>query len=157
STDKTRVAPLAPTSKKPTGELYDLEIAMSYLVKPRFDIRDYMKTMNPTELPPMLRKEYWDAELKRRRFELEAGELWHTEDVLKVLADAFMSIKNQTQVWADDVEREAGLTTDQYDALRRRVDRLREDMFRSLCEAPKNKHTGSVLEEGLPDSDLDEF
>ena len=25
-------------------------------------IKDYIRTMSPNELPPMLRKEFWDAE-----------------------------------------------------------------------------------------------
>jgi len=147
-TVKKRLGPLSPKTKSSKGDLYDLEQAASYLVKPQFDVAEYMKKMNPNELPPMLRKEYWEAENKRMTYEERAGELWPTESVVAVLADAFKAIKNQMQVWIDDVERDAGLTREQYAAMQKRVDQLRDELFAKLCELPKNAHHGSALEEG---------
>lgn len=152
-TVKKRLGPCKPKTRQGGVDLYDLEEAMSYLVKPRFDIKDYLKTMNPTELPSMLRKEYWDAELKRLKFEEIAGELWPTASVLAVFAEAFKRIKNQMQVWADDVERESDLTPEQYKALTRRVDALRVDLHKQLVEMPKDGHHGHALEEGPVDDD----
>lgn len=150
-TVKKRLADCPAISVKSGVEKYDPMLALSYLVKPRFDIHEYMKNMNPQDLPPMLRKEYWDAELKKAKWQREAGELWHTSDVLDVLAEAFKRIKTATQMWADDVEREAGLTREQYQALIRRVDVLREDLHKALIQMPAERKTGSVLDEGPMD------
>lgn len=153
-TVKKRLAPCSPLPDKKLGqEVFDPAMALSYLVKPRFDIKDYLKTMNPSELPPMLRKEFWEAETKRVAFMERAGDLWSTAEVVAVLADASKRIKTQTQVWADDVEREAGLNHDQYDALQKRVDALREDIYRSLCEMPKEHSTPSELSRTPSDQD----
>lgn len=138
NTVKKRLATLSPKAKRPAGgDLYDLELALPYLVKPKIDMRDYIRNMNVQELPPVLRKEYWAAEKSRLDWMERAGELWPTADVQSVLGEAFMLIKTTTQVWADDVEREAGLTKEQYKALIERVDQLREDLFAALCEMPK--------------------
>lgn len=152
-TVKKRLGPCRPKGKKNGSDLYDLEEAMTYLVKPRFDIKEYLRSMNPTELPPMLRKEYWDAELKRLKWQEMAGELWPTAAVLEVLAEACKRIKNQVQVWADDVERDAGLSPDQYAALQSRVDVLRTDIHKVLVEMPKDRKSGSALGEGPVDDD----
>lgn len=153
-TVKKRLGPVAPKQKRPGGQdLYDLELAMSYLVKPRFDVREYIKTMNPTELPPMLRKEYWDAELKKLAWQEKAGELWPTDKVLEVFSEAFKRIKNQCQVWADDVEREAKMTPEQYRALIKRVDMLREGLHKVLIAMPEARKSGSALGEGPIDDD----
>lgn len=153
-TIKKRLAPLSPKTKRAQGDLYDLEMAMSYLVKPRFDVAEYIKTMNPQELPVMLRKEYWEAENKRAKFMRDAGELWHTDDVLAVFAEAFKRIKTTMQVWPDDVERVAGLNRDQYNALIKLTDGLREELFKTLCEMPKERKTESLAAEiGADDED----
>ena len=152
-TVKKRLGTLSPKQKKSTGDLYDLEQAASFLVKPQFDIKEYMKKMNPNELPPMLRKEYWEAENKRVSYEERAGELWPTDSVVAVFAEAFKLIKNQVQVWVDDIERDAGLTPEQYKSLTVRVDGLREELFKTLCEMPANYHHGSALEEGPIDGE----
>lgn len=152
-TIKKRLGPCTPKGKRNGAPIYDLEEAMSYCVKPRFDIKDYLKTMNPTELPPMLRKEYWDAELKKMNWQERAGELWRTADVLEVLAEAFKRIKAQMQIWADDVEREANMTPEQYKALTARVDALRRDLNKVLVDMPAQRKHGSVLDEGPMDDE----
>ncbi len=136
-----------PIIGKGTGgvDLYDIGTAMSYLVKPKFDIADYVKTMNPAELPPLLRKEYWSALRLQQQWEKEAGELWSTEKVLKVLGDAFQHIKNSTQTWADNVERNAGLTPAQYKSLNQQVDAFRHDMYERLIDMPNQSRNESTL------------
>jgi len=152
-TVKKRLAPLAPKSKGSNRPLYDLEMAASYLVKPRFDVGEYIRNMNPMELPPVLRKEFWDAENKRLNYEERAGELWATERVMAVFAEAFVQLKNQMQLWPDEVEREVGLTKEQHKALAARVDALRVALHSIFVEMPKLAHNGSVLEERALDDE----
>lgn len=153
-TVKKRLASCSPIGKKSGHDVYDPAMALSYLVKPRFDVKDYIKTMNPTELPPMLRKEFWDAENKRANYMERAGELWKTEHVVAVLSDAMKRIKTQLQIWADDVERDAGLNKEQYAALNQRIDSLREDIYNVLVTMPQQEHYGSWANEApMPDED----
>lgn len=159
--DKTvrkRLSELRPVGKKSGYDVYDPQLAMTYLVKPRMDsIKDYIRTMSPNELPPMLRKEFWDAENKRLNYLQRSGELWRTEDVFVVLAEAFKQAKNSMQIWPDELQREVGLSNEQYRALVRKVDDLRDDMFRNLVDMPKTKSTGPVLEHGpLTDDESDD-
>lgn len=154
-TVKKRLAGCKPKKREKGVDLYDLEEAMSYVVKPRFDVGEYIKTMNPQELPVMLRKEYWEAENKRAKFMRDAGELWHTDDVLAVFAEAFKRIKTTMQVWPDDVERVAGLNRDQYNALIRLTDGLREELHKTLVEMPTERRTEPLAAEVGLDEDGD--
>ncbi len=125
--------------------IYDLGQAMSYLVKPNFDIADYMRTMNPSELPPMLKKEYWQAENSRALYMQRAGDLWHTDDVLAVFSEAFKRIKDTLQVFPDDLERETGINRTQYEEAQKRTDMLRDELARTLIEMPKHRQTRNLL------------
>lgn len=154
-TVKKRLADCPAVGKKSGHEVYDPVLALSYLIKPRFDVADYIRKMNPTELPPMLRKEFWDAENKRLNYETRSGQLWRTDDVLEVLAEAFKRIKQTAQVWADDVEREAGLSPEQYSALIVRVDVLREELYSVLVAMPKDRNTVSAFEHGPKGTDVE--
>lgn len=136
-TVKKRLGECPALSNQKGRERYDPKQALGYLITPKFDIKDYIRGMNPNELPPMLRKEYWQAEKNRLDYEERAGELWRTEAVIAALGMAFKHIKNQTQVFADDVEREGFLTPEQYKILNRRVDSYRDELFKLLCELPK--------------------
>lgn len=142
-TVKKRLGDCPTLSGKNGQELYDPMEALSRLVKPKFDIGEYIRNMNPNELPPMLRKEYWDAAKKQIEVEQLQGELWRTEDVHGMVSDAFKVIKNQMQVWIDDVERECPITPEQYQVLNERVDALRQ----TLAEHLQNMegHTPHVL------------
>lgn len=129
------------------GELYDLKIAVQYLVKPAVDISTFIKNMRPGDLPPMLQKDYWDAMLKRQRWEEEAGELWRTDQVLEVLGEAFKTVKMTIQLWPENLERVHGLSDQQRAALLQCTDGLLEDLNKALVEMPKLRATGNVRAE----------
>jgi len=127
--------------------LFDLTQAAAYLVTPKVDIAAWIRSLRPQDLPPGLQKEFWDARLKRQRWEREAGDLWHTRDVLDVLGEAFKRIKETAQLWTDDVERAHGLTAEQRITLTRLVDGLQDDLHERLVEMAGARRTSSLAAE----------
>lgn len=121
--------------------VYNLREAMEYLVKPKVDIAKYLKDLKKDDLPEVLRESYWSALLKRQQWEINAKELWHTEDVATVLGDTFQSIKFAIQLWVDDMERETTITPAQYAFLVTKSDALQALIYKSLVEAFKDKET----------------
>jgi len=138
-----------PIAEKKAGNiaLYDLAQAMSFLVKPRFDIEDYMRNMNPEELPPRLKSEYWKAKRSEQEYKERAGELWHTEDVIMVLGDTAKTIRGVMQTWIDALERKTEVTPEQYRELQSMVDDLRNEIARALVEMPALGQTPNLLGE----------
>lgn len=114
--------------------LYDLATAASYLVEPRIDPEDIIKGLRKEDLPPSISTAYWDAQLKRQKWEEQAGQLWRTEVISAVIGSMFQTIKFTIQLWADTLERQTGLAEDQRDLLNSLTDELQKQMFDSLRE-----------------------
>jgi hypothetical protein len=127
--------------------LFDLPVAASYLVKPRGDMGEYIKKIRPNDLPPLLQTEFWDAALKRQKWQEKAGELWPTEKVLDTFSDAFRLVKETMRLWPDTIEQTDGLTNDQRRTFIGLVDSLQDQMHKRLVEFPKQKQTPSQLAE----------
>ena len=146
-TVKRKLAKLTPIKYgRGNSPIYDFVQAASCLVKPNIDIAEYLKTMRPQDLPALLQKEYWDAKLKRQKWEIAAGELWHTSDVVSVLGDTFQMMKNTLLLWTEHIDREVGLSEVQYAALTKKVDILQEDMYEKLVEMENLRQTPSSLD-----------
>lgn len=123
--------------------VYNLGEAMEYLVKPNVDVAKYLKDLKKDDLPEVLRESYWSALLKRQQWEINAKELWHTEDVATTLGDTFQAIKFAIQLWVDDMERETTITPKQYAFLVQKTDALQALIYKALVEAFKDKETPS--------------
>lgn len=153
-TVRKRLADLPPMRRSRNAPIYNFVQACSFLVEPKVDIKEYLKTIRPSELPPALHKDFWDAMNKHLKWSEAAGDLWHTEDVMGVFGEVFKLVKTTSQLWVDNLERIRELTPDQRDALVRAVDGLQDDVYRALVELPKQRQTVNVAaqvdDEGLP-------
>lgn len=157
-TVRLRLADCTPESVHGRSNRYRVRDAAPYLIEPNIDIEKYMKRMRPGDLPPLLQKEIWDAKLKRQKWEAQAGDLWHTQDVIAVLSEVFSTIKSTVQLWPDTVERTEGLTEDQRVLLIHMGDTLQDEIYRKLQEMAKAKKTTSSIRdlESFEDEDEDE-
>lgn len=135
-----------PTSGKRRGHpVYDLVLAAQYLVPPRVDVSEYIKAMRPNDLPPILQSAYWDAQKKRQDWEINAGELWKTDDVVEVFSETFKVIKTSVMLWSDNLEQTHGLTDTQRKALTEMSDALMADIYTSLVKQHQRQQTPSQL------------
>lgn len=121
--------------------VYDLVQAAQYLVKPRTDMKEFIKTMRPADLPLDVQKDYWDARAKKQRFEEKASQLWRTEDVVTVLGDMFKMIKNTMNLWVDSIEDQSDLTGAQKKLLVQLVDGLQNEIYQELIALHNKQKT----------------
>ncbi|MDD3030298.1 MAG: DUF1441 family protein [Alphaproteobacteria bacterium] len=149
--EKLRKCPHSGVTK--TGYLYDLREAAPYLIKPVMNVKEYLKSVRPEELPTKLQDKYWSALMRRIKYEERAGMLWRTEKVLFVLGEMFQTIKFSLQLWADNLERATGITPEQRTYLRDMVDGLQDEIYTKIKELEKESKTSHVLGEG---TDVDE-
>jgi len=128
--------------------LYDLAQAAAYLVKPKIDIQQWVKSLRPADLPPYLQSEFWEAQVKRQKWEENAGDLWRTEKVIALYADTFKLIKDTMNLWTDNIERKSGLTAEQRDTLTQLVDGLQDEIYQKLMTLQdRGEKTANMLEE----------
>ena len=99
--------------------------------------------MKPSDLPTAFQQSFWDAALKRQKWEENAGQLWRTEKVREVLGSTFQTIKFTVQLWADTLERQTGLSTDQRALLTKMVDSLQEEIYKALVTQAGSQRTTS--------------
>lgn len=134
--------------------IYDLPEAAAYLIDPKVDLREFFRTLRPEELPAQLQKDVWDAQLKRQKWMENAGELWHTTDIVETLGEMFKTIKSTVQLWQDNIDQIDQLTDKQREALSQSCDGLLHRIHESLIEAGVGQQYGNqsqqVSENGLP-------
>lgn len=155
-TVRMRLADCTPVSVHGKSNRYRVKDAAPYLVDPKIDVEKYLKRMRATDLPPLLQKEIWDAKLKRQRWEVQAGDLWHTEDVISVLSEVFSTIKSTIQLWPDTLERTACLSDEQREILIRLGDTLQDEIYRKLQEMAKAKKTTSSIRDLEEEVEIEE-
>lgn len=130
--------------------IYALKDAAAFLVVPEIDIERHMKNLKPEDLPTKLQEGYWNAKLKRQKWEEEAGQLWRTPDVMDVLGKVFQQLKFTVQLWADQLDQASPMTAEQAATLEVLSDALLKDFHGTLVEMTKAEPTMSLLAEEEP-------
>lgn len=133
-----------------TQHLYDLATASSYLIEPNIDPAELIKSMRREDLPNSINVAYWDAQIKRQKWEENARELWRTGKIREVLGGTFQTIKFTIQLWEDTLERQTGLTEDQRALLMQLTDSLQAEIYDALVRNKDLAQTGPQLAE-LPE------
>lgn len=146
-TVKAKLADCPPLHRRKAGYVYHLPTACRYLIPPAISPEQFIKTMKPSDLPAAFQQTFWDAALKRQKWEENAGQLWRTEKVREVLGQTFQTIKFTIQLWADNLERQTGLTAEQRDLLATMTDSLQEEIYDALVKQAKDGQTGPQLSE----------
>lgn len=149
STVRKRMADCPPLAKKTSGYTYAIKDAAQYLVRPRVDLKQYLRELRPQDLPEQLRPSFWEAEAKRLRVEKAMRQLWYTDDVMAVFAEVFKAIKFTIQLWPDTLERQTGLSNEDRKALTEMSDQLQEDIFSEMEKLAKERSTPSAWERFL--------
>lgn len=147
NTVKKKLAQCPELRRERTTRLYSLRQAAAYLVAPKVDIAQWIKTLNPKDLPPLLQDSYWSAALKRQSFEEKAGDLWRTHEVLEVLGELAKEIKTAVTLWGDNVQRVTGLNDKQMAVLTEQQDGLLSTIHRVMVEQPSKRQSYSALAE----------
>lgn len=148
-----RLKPLGPFGPR-NAMVYDFGDAVTLLAKPPPDqFAAYMKTLRVQDLPTHLQESYWGALRKKQLWELHAGELWKTADVLDVLGEVFQILKSTIQLWPDNLDPKGEMNAGQRDALTEMTEALLAELHARLVEMPKLKRTPSSLED--PDANPD--
>lgn len=102
---------LEPAGERGGVAIYNIKDAATRLWRPTQDEVDKaIRRMNHADLPKQLTKEYWAGLRSRQAFELEAGDLWRTAQVIEKVGELFKIVKMETQLATDAVERTTELT-----------------------------------------------
>lgn len=128
--------------------IYAVHEVAPYLVKPAYDIEEYLKRMHHNDLPKHLSKEFWAGLRSRQEYKQKEGDLWPTSRVVQVMGGVMKLIKMSARLMSDQVDRQAELSDRQRQIVKSQCDGMLEEAYRSILEAfatqPSNM---SVIEE----------
>lgn len=153
-----RIVDLKPVGTGDYGQpLYDLPEAAQLLVEPIVDVKTYLKTAKPSELPENLRETVWNSKLKSQRWEEKAGHLWRTENVMTFFGEILSDIRDRLQLIPDKVERMQGLSIENYRLIRHAVDEVQEEIYDRIVTMAKTTTIKSQLHDEKIDRDEDDL
>jgi len=115
-------------------KVYNIAEVASRLVKPGYEIEQYIRQMSPQELSPLLLKEFWNGQRARLTYERELGNYWATADVVELMGVTEQGIRQVMLLAVDDVDREESFTDGQRKAFRRIIDAGITAMKETLTE-----------------------
>lgn len=136
--------------------MYDLVEAAAYLVEPKVDIKEYLKTAKDEDLPEKFRESVWNSKLKKQRWEEKAGHLWRTEYIMDRMGEVLANTRQSVQQIPDRVERIAGLSIEQYRIVRNATDEVLTQIYEEIVAMQEGASTFNQLhDEALPDEKPD--
>lgn len=130
--------------------VYDFKTACQYLLPPKMSAEQFIKTLHHAKLPPEVNKTFWQGLRERLRFLREAGELWITQDVLKVFGQVNMMFKDRIDMWVEDIRDLRGISDDHVEKIEQMAHALKSDLYEDLVAAPSRGETGSVRDKEDP-------
>lgn len=133
-----RLRRLKPVATRSGVRVYSIRDAAGYLVKPSYSIEQFIRNMHPNDMPVGLMKEFWAGQKSRQGYEIAAGDLWPTAQVVEALAESWKQGRMTILLFVETVERETGVTEAQRKVLRRLADGLIDDLREGLVEHFKN-------------------
>jgi hypothetical protein len=142
---RSKLVDLKPSGSRGASDVYDLAAAARLLVRPFDDaeVVERILRMNHTELPKMLSKEFWYAQTQKQKYELAAGDLWPTTQIVEMAGDAFKTLRLSLQLLPDTIDREATLSEKQRETVQRVIDSALNDMRERLINGFENRRVAS--------------
>lgn len=142
--EKMRGARIVGTTTRGTA-LYDIGEAAERLVKPKLDLREYLKDITVDDMPDHLKESFWNAKLKQQRWEKNAGELWRTEAVVHLFGSVLKDIKDRMRLISTVAENELGLSPKQLHDLNGIVNDIQSQIYEDIMSI-NSKTPSSVAE-----------
>lgn len=139
---------LAPAGERRGFKVYSIAEAAQRLVKPGYEIEDYLRRMHQSDLPPLVGKEFWNGQRARQAFEENEGDLWRTAEMVAVFAEAAQTCRTSLLLMGDALEREEELT----DTVRATVEGLIDGAIKDMQEALVERFLNYVPPEYAPTS-----
>lgn len=128
-------------------KVFWIDEAASRLVRPGYEIEEYIRQMSPQELPPLLSKEYWNGQNARIKFEEQMGRLWPTDRVVEAFSTGLAALRMSILLIQDGVEREEVLTEKQREVVQRLMDSAVNDAREAIVEKMKEFDSAHELED----------
>ena len=126
---------LEPAGERGGVAVYSIKDAATRLWRPtEAEIEKSLLRMNHADLPKQLTKEFWAGKRSRQAYELEAGDLWRTTEVIEKVGNLMKIVKMETQLATDAVERTTELTPRQRTIIKQLMAGMLQNMHDAIVK-----------------------
>lgn len=130
-----KIIDVFPVGKRGGYDIYSVKEVAPFLVKPLYDVETYIRRMSFKDLPKELSKEFWAGQRAKQEFDIKAGNLWSTEQVIEKFGDAVKVLRMGMLLIPDTLARQAGLTEAQRTVVQSSVDSMLTDLANALIKS----------------------
>lgn len=127
-----KILDVPPIGERGGYPIYAIHEVAPYLVKPLYDVETYLRRMNFKDLPKELSKEFWNGQRAKQEYDIKAGNLWSTEQIVSAFGEAVKTLRMGLLLVPDTLTRQAGLTESQRNVVQEGVDSALNDLAKSL-------------------------
>lgn len=135
-----RLAAVRPVGERDGRHIWRVKDAAPTLVPLPTDAVDRVLRMGHMDLPPMLRKEYWQGQAQQLKVLEQEGHIWRTEAVQRYVGEAFREVRMEIKLLQDGLERNTELTERQRNLLSNAIDGCLTGIRDRLIEFFKDVH-----------------
>lgn len=146
---KERLLHVPPDGRRTGVPVWKVSTVAPHLVKPLFDVENYLRTMNHADLPPHLTKEFWAGQRSRQSFEEDEGDLWRTTEVVEAVADLLRLVRMTVMLIPDQLEKVTTLSHKQRELVSEQTDGLLDELRQSILRSFSEQRTGAVTEQDI--------
>lgn len=150
---------LSPSGERRGAKVYWIDEAAQRLVKPGYEIEDFIRRMHQSEIPPLVAKEFWNGQRARQAYEENEGDLWRTGEMVAAFAEAAQTVRTSMLLFRDALEREEALTEEQSETVQALIDGAIKDIQEALVERFLNyvppEYASSSFESYVPSAEAD--
>lgn len=118
-----RLRDLKPCGTRATFPIYKVREAAMLLTE-RYVYNDKGELVRNEKRKQESDKDYWDGQLKKQKFEENAGDLWRTEKVVTAISEILKLFREGLTTFVDNMEYDSGLPPEQVAKVRAFSDNL---------------------------------
>lgn len=108
-----RKANLQPTGERSGAKTYAIKDLASVCVPPIWTDEQWENVLHKGHFPATLKKDFWAAKKARLDYLINAGEYWHTEDVIEAVSELNKNFAMGVKLIPDTLDRITGLSVEQ--------------------------------------------
>lgn len=150
-----RLKECKPSGSRSSHSIYKVSEVAEYL------LQSYMGEGKVSEIGKRQRadreKDYWDAMLKKQKFEENSGDLWRTEKVVSIFADVFKTFRESIVMYLDTLEHESGLEGEVIDKAKGVTDGLLVEIRNKLLVMEIDEDEDEYEDEDFDHDDDEDF
>ena len=159
-----RKAGLKPSGTRNGTDIYKIKDIASVCVPPIWTDEEWETVLHKGHFPETLKKDFWASRAYRLKYLTEAGEYWHTSEVIAAVSELNKTFAMGVRLIPDTLDRLTVLTPEQRKLVTELLDEVMQGVAKTVTEnftarAPKERKEryAELTEQKVDESELDDL